>query len=60
MSIFQTTPFKKTYSSNASFPIKLTGLKNGTIYYVRVRGYSNSDGTRYNGTWRNTKKIQIK
>lgn len=45
------TATKKTVSSDQTTKVKLTGLKSGKTYYVRVRTYMTVDDTKYYSEW---------
>lgn len=38
----------------------ITGLKKGKTYYVKIRAYTQQNGTTYYGGWSKTKKVKIK
>ncbi|MGN0394839.1 MAG: fibronectin type III domain-containing protein, partial [Coprococcus sp.] len=50
----------KTYRNKTTKTAKLTGLKSGRKYYVRVRSYIKVNGKTYYGAWSKVKTINTK
>ena len=46
-----------TIKSNSKVSYTVNGLKNGTTYYVRIRGYRTITGKKYYSNWGTIKKI---
>lgn len=56
---FKKETYERTYKkSNTS--AKLTGLKKGRTYYVKIRAYKTVKGKKYYGPWSTVKKVKIK
>lgn len=55
------TKSKTKYKASSSTSVKLTGLKKGKTYYIKVRAYkSDSAGKKVYGTYSSIKKIKLK
>ena len=50
----------KTITKNTTVSKKITGLKSGKTYYVRVRAYKTVSGTKYYSAWSPLKKVTAK
>ena len=49
-----------TIRSGKVFAKKLTGLKSGRVYYVRVRTYTTLGGKNYFSAWSGSRKVKVK
>ncbi len=50
----------KKVSGASKKSLKLSSLKKGKTYYVRIRTYKKVNGTIYYGAWSTTKRVKIK
>lgn len=50
----------KTFAHKSWKRAKVSGLKAGTTYYVQVRSYKKSNGSRCYGSWSSTSKVTTK
>ena len=49
-----------TVRSNKTLSKKITGLKRGKKYYVRVRTYKTKNGVKYYSNWSKKKTFKVK
>ncbi|MCD8013842.1 MAG: Ig-like domain-containing protein [Lachnospiraceae bacterium] len=50
----------KLVSGSSKAKVKLSGLKKGKTYYVRIRTYKTVSGKKYYSAWSSKKKVKIK
>ncbi len=57
---FTSSKTKRIFAGVFTDAKTIAGLQKGKTYYVKVRAYQKSGGTKYYGAWSNVKKIKIK
>ena len=56
---FKTIASKKTVKGASKTSGKLTGLKTGKNYYVRIRTYKTVSGKKYYSAWSKAKTVKV-